>query len=176
MVKFLWRGVVSTSPNSQAGRQPLVGCPRLLIQYIPSYPPFRHMKLPLYIPDRRIHLNPEKVQRETAIIPVVRRRESRYNLNIAHRVHYFLQLCFKWVHIWHLAAITPSRSQTPLPPLATQWPHPDHSATLAAIGWTWNTTMVKLCVESSTALRWCVVGKGCPSVLPPPPPPHLHHV
>jgi len=32
-------GVVSTSPNPQAGGPPLVGCPRLLIQYIRSYPP-----------------------------------------------------------------------------------------------------------------------------------------
>jgi hypothetical protein len=37
---FLWWGVVSTSPNSQAVGPPLVGCPRLLIQYIRSYPPY----------------------------------------------------------------------------------------------------------------------------------------
>ena len=35
---FLRRGVVSTSPNPQAGGPPLVGCPRLLIQFIHSYP------------------------------------------------------------------------------------------------------------------------------------------
>jgi hypothetical protein len=29
-------GVVSSSPNLQAGGPPLVGCPRLLIQYIRS--------------------------------------------------------------------------------------------------------------------------------------------
>jgi len=34
-------GVVSTSPKPQAGGPPLVGCPRLLIQYIRSYPPYR---------------------------------------------------------------------------------------------------------------------------------------
>ena len=34
-------GVVSTSPNTQAGGPTLVGCPRLLIQYIRSYPPHR---------------------------------------------------------------------------------------------------------------------------------------
>jgi hypothetical protein len=33
--------VVSTSPNPQAGGPPLVGFPRLLIQYIRSYPPYR---------------------------------------------------------------------------------------------------------------------------------------
>jgi hypothetical protein len=27
-------------PNPQAGEPPLVGCPRLLIQYIRSYPPY----------------------------------------------------------------------------------------------------------------------------------------
>ena len=37
---FLWRGVVDTSPNPQARGPPLVGCPRLLIQYIRSYPPY----------------------------------------------------------------------------------------------------------------------------------------
>jgi hypothetical protein len=31
---FLWWGVVSPLPNPQAGGLPLVGCPRLLIQYI----------------------------------------------------------------------------------------------------------------------------------------------
>ena len=34
-------GVVRTSPNLQAGGPPLVGCPRLLIQFIGSYPPYR---------------------------------------------------------------------------------------------------------------------------------------
>jgi hypothetical protein len=37
---FLRRGVVSTSPNPQAGGPPLVGCLRLLIQFIHSYPPY----------------------------------------------------------------------------------------------------------------------------------------
>jgi hypothetical protein len=36
---FLGWGGVSNSPNPQAGGPPLVGCPRLLIQYIRSYPP-----------------------------------------------------------------------------------------------------------------------------------------
>ena len=39
-INFLRWGVVSISPNSQAGGPPLVGCPRLLIQYIRSYPPY----------------------------------------------------------------------------------------------------------------------------------------
>jgi hypothetical protein len=39
IVTFLRLGV-NTSPNPQAGRPPLVGCPRLLIQYIRSYPPY----------------------------------------------------------------------------------------------------------------------------------------
>ena len=34
-------GVVSTSSNRQAGRPPVVGCPRLLIQYIRCYHPYR---------------------------------------------------------------------------------------------------------------------------------------
>ena len=43
---FLRRGVVNTSPNPHTGGPPFVGCPRLLIQYIRSYPtywrPFLH--------------------------------------------------------------------------------------------------------------------------------------
>ena len=34
-------GVVSTSPNPPAGGPPLVCCPRLPIQFIRSYPPYR---------------------------------------------------------------------------------------------------------------------------------------
>jgi hypothetical protein len=34
----LWWGDGSLSPNPQAGGPPLVGCPRLLTQYIRSYP------------------------------------------------------------------------------------------------------------------------------------------
>jgi hypothetical protein len=36
---FLRRGFVSTSPNPKM-EDPLVGCPRLLIQFIHSYPPY----------------------------------------------------------------------------------------------------------------------------------------
>jgi hypothetical protein len=36
----LWGRVVSPPPNPQAGGPPIVGCPRLLIQYIRSYPPY----------------------------------------------------------------------------------------------------------------------------------------
>ena len=38
-MNVLQGGVVSTSPNPQAGGPRLVGCPRLLIQFIHSYPP-----------------------------------------------------------------------------------------------------------------------------------------
>ena len=40
MIKFLRWGVVSTSSNPQVGRPPLIGCPRLLVQYIRSYSPY----------------------------------------------------------------------------------------------------------------------------------------
>jgi hypothetical protein len=48
-ITFL-RWVVSTSPNPPDGGPPLVGCPRLLIQYIHSYPSYRRPSL---------HLQPE---------------------------------------------------------------------------------------------------------------------
>jgi hypothetical protein len=37
---FLRRGVLRPTANHKAGGSPLVGCPRLLIQYIHSYPPY----------------------------------------------------------------------------------------------------------------------------------------
>ena len=37
---FLWCGVLCTSQKPKAGEPPLGGCPRLLIQYIRSYPPY----------------------------------------------------------------------------------------------------------------------------------------
>jgi hypothetical protein len=40
-IRLLRRGIVSTSPNPQAGGPPLVGCPRLFIQFIHSYSPYR---------------------------------------------------------------------------------------------------------------------------------------
>jgi hypothetical protein len=40
MLILLWSGVVGSPSNPQARRIALVGCPRLLIQYIRSYPPY----------------------------------------------------------------------------------------------------------------------------------------
>ena len=42
---FLRGGVVSASPNPQAGGPPVVGCLRLLIQFIRSYRPYRRQFL-----------------------------------------------------------------------------------------------------------------------------------
>ena len=39
--RFLQGGVVSTLPNPQAGRPPLIGCPRPFIQFIRSYLPYQ---------------------------------------------------------------------------------------------------------------------------------------
>jgi hypothetical protein len=36
---FYGEELLAPTPNSQAGGPPLVGCPRLLIQYIRSFPP-----------------------------------------------------------------------------------------------------------------------------------------
>ena len=54
-ISVLQGGVVSTSPNPPAGGTPLVGYPRLLIQFIRSYPPYRRPFLypqPEYAPCR----------------------------------------------------------------------------------------------------------------------------
>jgi len=44
-VSVLQGRVVSTSPNPQAEGPPLVGCPRRLIQFIRSYPPYKVLYL-----------------------------------------------------------------------------------------------------------------------------------
>ena len=41
IIHFYGEELLGTSPKPQAGGPPLVGCPRLLIQYIRSYPPQR---------------------------------------------------------------------------------------------------------------------------------------
>ena len=38
---FYREGLLAPRPTPQAGGPPLVGCPRLLIQFIRSYPPYR---------------------------------------------------------------------------------------------------------------------------------------
>ena len=39
-ISFWWRAIVRPSPNPQAGRLPLLGCLRLNIRYILSYPSY----------------------------------------------------------------------------------------------------------------------------------------
>jgi len=39
-VTLLWGGETSPSPNRRDGRPPSVGCPRPLIRYIRTYPPY----------------------------------------------------------------------------------------------------------------------------------------
>jgi len=53
--KFLWRGVVSTSPNPQAEGPPPVDSPWLLIQYIHSYPPYWRLFLHPHPEDKPCH-------------------------------------------------------------------------------------------------------------------------
>jgi hypothetical protein len=52
---FLRWEVISASPNPQAGGPPLVGCPRLLIQYSNSYPPYGRPFLHLQTEDAPCH-------------------------------------------------------------------------------------------------------------------------
>ena len=56
-------GVVSTSPNPQAGGPPLVGCLRLLIQFIRNYPPYRR---PLLYPQPDAPCRGDPLDKETA--------------------------------------------------------------------------------------------------------------
>jgi hypothetical protein len=72
--------VVSTSPNSQSGGPPHVGCPRLLIQYIRSYPPYRR---PFLYP-----------QPEDAPCRGDRDPLNTDYLCLQTLIHYLLQICF----------------------------------------------------------------------------------
>ena len=64
MTTFLRWGVVSTSPNPQAGGPPLVRCPRLLIQYIRSYNTFWR---PFFHP--QLEYSPSRVDRDPCATP-----------------------------------------------------------------------------------------------------------
>jgi hypothetical protein len=81
-IPFLRRGVVSTSPNSQAGGPPLVGCPRLLIQFIYIYPPYRR---PFLLPQLTL---------KTTGIKSVQFRTMLTCLNLPHQLRMLLLL-------WH---------------------------------------------------------------------------
>jgi len=62
-MNVLQGGVVSASPNPKAGGPPLVGCPRLLIQFIRSCPPYREADFPplkLFNSINRIYKSQEK--------------------------------------------------------------------------------------------------------------------
>ena len=64
-------GVVSISLNPQAGGPPLVGCPRLLLQFIRTYPPYRRpisSQLELLNSIYRIYKSQEKIHRLNDII------------------------------------------------------------------------------------------------------------
>ena len=55
-VSVLKGGVVSASPNPQAGGPPLVGCPRLVIQFIRGYPPCRRLFLYTYVVSAAVYV------------------------------------------------------------------------------------------------------------------------
>jgi len=83
---FLW-WVVSTSPNSQAVGPPLVGYPRVLIQYIRSQLPYWRPFLYPQPEDVACHVDRDPLITECLILP---RAERNYSMN------------FQWWH--HLPA------------------------------------------------------------------------
>jgi len=78
-ISVLQGGVVSTSPNPQAGGPPLVGCPRLFIQYIRSNPPYRR---PFLYPQ------PEDAP-------------CRGDRDPLHRVNGAMVIKLRWKWVWH---------------------------------------------------------------------------
>jgi len=70
-MNVLQGGVVSTSPNPQAGGPPFVGCPRLLIQFIRSYPLYRRSFLYPQPEDAPCHSDRDPLHMDT--------HEKRYN-------------------------------------------------------------------------------------------------
>jgi hypothetical protein len=80
---------ISASPNPQAGGPPLVGCPRLLIQYIRSYPPHRRPFL---------HPHPEDVpcrgDRDRLIIMLSYDNYIHYNCQHNYVMVFIKAICF----------------------------------------------------------------------------------
>ena len=70
-MNVLQGGVVSNSPNPQAGGPPFVGCPRLLIQFIRSYPLYRRSFLYPQPEDAPCHSDRDPLHMDT--------HEKRYN-------------------------------------------------------------------------------------------------
>jgi hypothetical protein len=97
--RFLRRGVVSTSPNPQAGGAPLVGCPRLLIQFIHSYPPYRRPFLhpqPEDAPcrgDRDPHSWPTHTTLIITLTYVILPKKSEWNKQVAN-------ICTSLTFLW----------------------------------------------------------------------------
>jgi hypothetical protein len=79
---FLRWGIVSLSPNPQAGGPHLVGCPRLLNQYIRSYPALYGGRL--------LHPQPEES-------PCC---DDRYPYNIL--IHLIIRTIRKFIHLVHI--------------------------------------------------------------------------
>ena len=75
-------GVVSASPNPQAGGPPLVGCPRLLIQFIRSYPSYRR---PFLYP-----------QPEDAPWRGDRDPQTQFNISLSHKI----TKCLKGIYLF----------------------------------------------------------------------------
>jgi hypothetical protein len=102
MINALRRRVVSTSPNPQAKGPPLVCCPRLLIQYIQSYPP--HLES---VPPTQPEDAPCRVDRDTLIT-----RDNCYWDNLS--LGLFLWTSKFHQHIFKIVSLEHTRSQMSL--------------------------------------------------------------
>ena len=95
-------GVVSTSPNPQAGGPPLVGSPQLLIQFIRSYPPYRTAFLypqPEDVPCLEFKLSKEENHITNYHDFIIQRKHSKVELNVYRKPTYIdIAIHFKSNH------------------------------------------------------------------------------
>ena len=96
LYEFLRWGVVSTSPNPQAGPPP-VGCPRLLIRQIRSYPPYwRPFLHPRNLRTRHAVVTGTLLSRRFSAIHSSKCREAA--LSTTHTRHCAV-VHFRWSHL-----------------------------------------------------------------------------
>jgi hypothetical protein len=111
--------VVSPPPNPQAGGPPTVGCSRLLIQHIRSYPPYleavscirkprtRHAVMtvePFNMVLTWVGINPCASKRDELPAPLASRNWSSFIHPSTPGVHVFTKLqlqCFHFIRIFH---------------------------------------------------------------------------
>ena len=96
---FSWGGDVSASPNPQAGGPPLVGCPRLFIQFIRCHPPYRR---PFLHPQPEDAPCPGDRDPQTRLSTHWKLKYTRSQIPFVSRLLVFLDVEFRFLREWDI--------------------------------------------------------------------------